>query len=197
LCAVSTPGDTAPDPPGPGISRREQSEWPTYRPGEETRNSASCRTFLAPQIAVELAEQRIAVFLGSVGQVRYEAFDLLAGGFAESLGAAEIDGVGLHQVGVELVLADQLTEAVADLRAAVVSVLAIDWLGWKFLRLPGGWSGFRKQTGIVRGGKAFHPSDNRANLLVATARERPELTCPSAQTTIPATWVMTLWLGKY
>ena len=36
-------------------------------------------------------------------------------GFAESLGAAEIDGVGLHQVGIELVLADQLAETVADL----------------------------------------------------------------------------------
>jgi len=32
-----------------------------------------------------------------------KTFDLLAGGFAESLGAAEIDGVGLDQVGIELI----------------------------------------------------------------------------------------------
>ena len=36
-------------------------------------------------IAVELAEQGIAVFLGPVGQVGDEGFDLLAGGFAEGL----------------------------------------------------------------------------------------------------------------
>jgi hypothetical protein len=80
--------------------------------------------FLCSRIAVELAEQRVTVFLGPVGQVGDEAFDLLAGGFAEGLGAAEIDGVGLHEVGIELVLADQLAEAVADFGASVVSVLA-------------------------------------------------------------------------
>ncbi len=92
-------------------------------------------------IAVELAEQGVAVFLGPVGQVRDEAFDLFAGGFAEGFGAAEIDGVGLDEVGIELVLADQLAEAVANLGSAVVSVLSIDRLGRELLRLPGGRSG--------------------------------------------------------
>jgi len=36
-------------------------------------------------------------------------------------GSAEINRVGLDQVGIELVLADQLAEAVADLGTAVVS----------------------------------------------------------------------------
>ena len=40
-----------------------------------------------------------------------KGFDLLTGGFAESFGAAEIDSVGLHQVGVELVLADRKPDA--------------------------------------------------------------------------------------
>jgi len=40
--------------------------------------------------------------------VGHEAFDLLPGSFAEGLGAAEIDGVGLDEIGVKLVLADQL-----------------------------------------------------------------------------------------
>jgi len=31
-----------------------------------------------------------------------EGFDLLAGGFAEGLGTAEIDGVGLDEIGIEL-----------------------------------------------------------------------------------------------
>ena len=49
-----------------------------------------------------MAEQGIAVFLGPVGQVRDETLDLLAGGLAEGLGAAEVDGVGLDEVGIEL-----------------------------------------------------------------------------------------------
>ena len=65
-------------------------------------------------------------------------------GFAESLDATEIYGVGLDQVGIELMLADQLAEAVADLGAAVVSVPSIDRLGWEFLRLAGGESRFGK-----------------------------------------------------
>ena len=58
--------------------------------------------------------------------MRHKAFDLLAGGFAEGLGAAEIDRVRLDQVGIELVLADELAEAVTDLGAAVA--IAIDRL---------------------------------------------------------------------
>ena len=61
---------------------------------------------------------------GPVGQVGDKAFDLLPGGLAEGFGAAEIDGVGLDQVGIELMLADELAEAVADFGTAVVSVLA-------------------------------------------------------------------------
>ena len=100
--------------------------------GGATRSSASCCTFLIYGIAVELAEQGIAVFLGPVGQVGDEGFDLFAGGFAEGFGAAEIDGVGLDQVGIELVLADQLAEAVADFGAAVVSVLPLTGWGGSF-----------------------------------------------------------------
>ena len=39
---------------------------------------ASSSTFLAAEIAVELAEQGIAVFLGPIGQMGDEVFDLLA-----------------------------------------------------------------------------------------------------------------------
>jgi len=85
------------------------------------------RTFLRSGIAVELAEQCVAVFLGPIGpigQMSNKAFDLLAGGFAEGLGAAEVDGVGLDQVGIELMLADQLAEAVAAVlkRTSVIAL---------------------------------------------------------------------------
>jgi hypothetical protein len=67
-----------------------------------TRNVASCCTFLVYGIAIELAEQGIAVFLGPVGQVDDERFNLLTGRFAEGFGAAEVDGIGLNQVGMPM-----------------------------------------------------------------------------------------------
>ena len=130
-------------------SRPEPSEWLTHPQGGATRNSASCRTFLAAEVAVELAEQGIAVFLGPVGEVGEERFDLFARGFAEALGPTEIDRVGLDQVGIELMLADQLAEAVADFGTAVVSVFSIDRLGRELLRLSGGRSRCGKRPDLL------------------------------------------------
>jgi hypothetical protein len=48
------------------------------------------------QIAVQLAEQRVAVFLGPVGQMNYKSFDLFTLRFAQSFDSAIIRGVGLH-----------------------------------------------------------------------------------------------------
>ena len=85
-------------------ARPEPSGWPTYPPDGETRNSASRCTFLAAEIAVELTEQCIPVFLRAIGQMCDEMLDLLARGFAEGLGAAEIYGVRLDQGGIELLV---------------------------------------------------------------------------------------------
>src|SRR4029077_15140965 len=131
-----------PDAPGPGRSRPERSESPKRPPDGATRNGASCCTFFVWWITIELAEQGIAVFLGPVGQVGDEGLDLLTGSFAEGFGAAEVDGVGLDEVGIELMLADQLAEAVADFGSAIVSVFAVYSLGRKPFRLPGRRSGF-------------------------------------------------------
>ena len=51
--------------------------------------------------------------------MRDEVLDLFAGSIAKGLDRAEIGGIGLDQVGIELMLADDLAEAVANLRAAV------------------------------------------------------------------------------
>jgi len=53
-----------------------------------------------------------------------------------------VDGVGLDQIGIELMLADQLAQPVADFGTTVVSVLAVDRLGWELLRLQRGRSRF-------------------------------------------------------
>src|SRR6266481_3310938 len=92
--------------------------------GEPSHSSPGCGvsrdTFFlfAWEVAVELAEQGIAVFFGPVGQVLDKILDLGAGGFLQGLGAAEIDRVAFYEFGIEAVLTDELTEAVADARAA-------------------------------------------------------------------------------
>ncbi|MGO9648116.1 MAG: hypothetical protein ACLPOO_08675 [Terriglobales bacterium] len=69
-----------------------------------------------------MAEQSVAVFLGPVGQVGDEGFDLFPRGLAQGLDPTEIGCIGLDQGGVELMLANQLAETIADLGAAVVPV---------------------------------------------------------------------------
>ena len=54
--------------------------------------------------------------------MRDEVLDLFPGRFAKSLDAAKISCVGLDQVGIELMLANDLAKAVADFGAAVVPV---------------------------------------------------------------------------
>jgi hypothetical protein len=54
--------------------------------------------------------------------------NLFAASLSERLRTAEVDGVGLYQFGVELVLADELAEMVADLRATAVPVaIRVRW----------------------------------------------------------------------
>src|ERR1039458_374561 len=96
------------------------------RPEPQSANHARCRRvrehdvssrhLLAwRRVAVELTEQAIAVLLGRFGKLLHEAFDLLTSGVFEGFGAAEVDGIGFHQFGIEFVLADDLAEPVADL----------------------------------------------------------------------------------
>ena len=74
-----------------------------------------------------------------------EVFDLFAGGIAKAFRAAEIDRVGLDEVGIKLMLANDLAEAVTDLRAAVAIFPLAGW----------GGSFFDSREG--RGGSAKEP----------------------------------------
>ena len=65
-----------------------------------------------------MADKGVTVLLGPVGQLLDEVLNLFPAGLSECLGAAEVDGVGLYEFGVELVLADDLAEAVTDLGAS-------------------------------------------------------------------------------
>lgn len=52
-------------------------------------------------------------FSAPFGEALDEVLDLLATGLSERLGAAVVDGVGLDEFGIELVLADDLAGPVA------------------------------------------------------------------------------------
>ena len=71
-------------------------------------------------IAIELAEQGIAVPGGPIGEVGDEGLDLASAGVAKGWGSAIVSGIGLHEAGIELVLADQQAELVAEARLTVV-----------------------------------------------------------------------------
>src|ERR1022692_3577700 len=99
------------------------------------------------RVAVELAEQAIAVLLGRIGQLLHEAFDLLTSGIFQGFGTAEVDGVGFHQLGIELVLADDLAEPVADLviGTTIAVPVSVGILGRKLTLIgsPRRWTGIR------------------------------------------------------
>ena len=77
-------------------------------------------------IAVELADQPVAIFGGALGQIVDEGFDLISAGISQGGGSAVVGGIGLHEASIELVLANQQAEAVAEARLAVlVAVISV------------------------------------------------------------------------
>jgi hypothetical protein len=78
---------------------------------------------LSDRNTIELAEQRIPVFLGPVSQMRDERFDLFPRDFAQGLYTAEVSCVRLDQTRIEAVLAKSAGKCDQGLsRAAIVSV---------------------------------------------------------------------------
>src|SRR5229473_67607 len=80
---------------------------------------------MGTQITVQLAEQGIAIFLCPVGEVDDEVLDLLAGSFAQRLGSTEVHGIRLHQIWIQLMLPDDLAQAVANPRAISVAAVSV------------------------------------------------------------------------
>src|SRR5664279_4614217 len=108
--------DVAPHRAGRGICRREPRSAYPARSRRVREHDVSSRHLLTwRSVAVELTQQSTTILLGRLGKLLHEAFDLLTSGVFEGFGTAEVDGVGFHQLGIELVLADDLAEPVADL----------------------------------------------------------------------------------
>jgi hypothetical protein len=83
-------------------------------------------------IAIELADQPVAIFRGAHGQIVNEVFDLLSAGLSQGGSSTVVSGVGFHESSIEVVLADQQAEAVAETRLAVV-VAVVSVRGWPAL----------------------------------------------------------------
>jgi hypothetical protein len=101
-----------------------------------------------------------------------KAFDLLSLRFAKGLGPTEINGVSLHQVGIELMLADKLAEAVSESRATVISVY---WLGW-----------YHWAEDIL--GPEVEPSSSTEHIPIPYAFRSARLTARVSVTRISAPW---------
>src|ERR1019366_2620563 len=139
--------DAAPRRAGREICRREpRSANPERCQRVQEHDVSSCHLLAWRRVAVELTEQAITVLLGRLGKLLDEAFDLLTSGVFEGFSAAEVDGIGFHQFGIELVLANDLAEPVANfVTSTTIAVpVSIGILGWK-LTLSGSP---RHRTGI-------------------------------------------------
>src|SRR3984893_11267114 len=62
-------------------------------------------------IAVELADQPVAIFGGALGQIVDEGFDLISAGIPQGGRSAVVGCIGLHEASIELMLANQQAEA--------------------------------------------------------------------------------------
>src|ERR1700730_9537067 len=81
---------------------------------EDLGCGVSFRSLFLPGIAVEVTEKCFAISPGSFGPAVDKGFDLSPTCVAQGRRSAEVGGIGLHQTGVEPMLADQEAEAVAE-----------------------------------------------------------------------------------
>jgi hypothetical protein len=76
-------------------------------------------------IAVELADQPLAIFGGTLGEIVDEGFDQIPAGIAKCGGTAVVGGVSLNEASIEMVLANEKAEAVSEARLTIAIMLAV------------------------------------------------------------------------
>src|SRR4029077_19905934 len=111
--AVGDANGRTPDRRGPGKRPPRCSECWDY--GHANLGyGASWSNLLRFGIAVELADEPVAIFGGALGKIVDESFDLVSASISEGGGPAIIGRISLHEASIEPVLADQEAEAVAE-----------------------------------------------------------------------------------
>ncbi len=79
-----------------------------------------CFTSAGLRIGIEFADQAVAVFFRRGREVGDEGFDQIPAGVFEGFGAAEVGGISLDESRIEVVLADQKAELVAEPWLAII-----------------------------------------------------------------------------
>ena len=69
------------------------------------------------RVGIQLADQGISVLFCSRSQMGDEGLDQFTAGATESFGTAEVCGIGLHEIRIEVVLADQKAELIPQAEA--------------------------------------------------------------------------------
>jgi hypothetical protein len=74
---------------------------------------------------IELAEKTVSVLPGGGWRMGDEALDRFTAGVLEGRSAAELSGISLHGIGIEVVLADEEAETIAETRLAIVRAIQL------------------------------------------------------------------------
>ena len=64
-------------------------------------------------VGIEFADEPVSIFLGECRELSDKGFNQVTAGFFQGLCTAEIGGVSFHEVGIEIVLADQQAKLIA------------------------------------------------------------------------------------
>jgi hypothetical protein len=75
------------------------------------------------RIRIKLANELFAIFTGLLLEVHDEGFDLFSACPAERVSLAEVDGIGLDQIRLEVVLTDEQTEFVTQPRLTIAGAI--------------------------------------------------------------------------
>src|SRR3954447_19703015 len=92
------------------------------QPHASLQSDVSCGTFVLPNITIELTAECVAIFVSPIGKMIDETLNLISRSVAQRLHAAKIGGVRLDEVGIELMLADDLAETISDGAATTTTV---------------------------------------------------------------------------
>src|SRR5579872_4928896 len=105
--------------------RRQAGHCGIARFDEARGCTASLAGLLHLGKTIEFSDKTIPILDSTFGEVVDEGFDHIAAGRSQFFGSTELSGIAFHEIGVELVLADQQAETIAKPRLAIARTVPI------------------------------------------------------------------------
>ena len=65
------------------------------------------------------------IFRRPVSKIRNERFNLFASGISQVRGTAGVGGISFDEIGIEVMLTDQKTEAIAEARVSILMTIVV------------------------------------------------------------------------